>query len=78
MEGVNKQRYFIPKEYSRSPTVATEVVLLSCITDKEKKRDAAIIDISSMFIQTQEETDNEMAVIKIVVILVDLLLEVYS
>ena len=35
VSGGNKQRYFIPKEDSSSPTVATESVLLTCITDAE-------------------------------------------
>ena len=45
VEGVNKQRGFITKEYYSSLTVSTESVLLSCIIDSEDKRDFAIIDI---------------------------------
>ena len=45
VSGGNKQRDFISKEDSRSPTVSTEAVLLSCIIDAEEERDVAVIDI---------------------------------
>ena len=35
--GGNKQSYFISKEDSISPTVATEYLILSCIIDEEKE-----------------------------------------
>ena len=53
--GAKKQRNFISKEYSSSPTVATESVILSCIIDAEKERNVAAIDISNAFIRTQVE-----------------------
>ena len=39
--GGNKQRDFISKEDSRSPTVSTEAVIISCIIDNEEERDVA-------------------------------------
>ena len=42
--GGNKQRDFITKKDSSSPTVSTESVILSCIIDSEEKRDVAVID----------------------------------
>ena len=33
VDGGNKQRDYIYKEYASSPTVATDAVLLSCIID---------------------------------------------
>ena len=74
--GGNKQRYFISKEYSSSPTVETEAVLMSCIIYSEEEGDVAVTDIPNAFIQTQFENENEMAVINIIGVLVDLLLEI--
>ena len=54
----NKQRDFISKEDSSSPTVATESVILSCIIDAEEKRGVAIIDIPNAFIQTRVKNKN--------------------
>jgi hypothetical protein len=50
--GGNKQRDYISKEYSSSPTVATESVMLPCIIDTEEERDVAVVDIPSAFVQT--------------------------
>ena len=74
--GGNKQRGFISKEDSSSPTVATEAVLLSCIIDKEEERDVAAICTPNAFIQTCVSNENEREVIYIRGILVDLLLEI--
>ncbi len=74
--GGNKQRDYISKEDSSSPTVATESVLLSCIIDAEEGRDVAIIDIPNAFIQTSIEDEKDMAFIKIRGILVDMLCEI--
>jgi hypothetical protein len=49
--GVNKQRDYISKEDSSSPTVATESVLLSYIIDAEEERDVAVVDIPNEFVQ---------------------------
>ena len=70
----NKQRNFITKEYSSSPTVSTEVFLLSCIIYVEEKRDSFVIDTPNAFIQKRVENENEMAAINIKGVLVDLLL----
>ena len=48
--GGNKHRDFISKEDSRSPTVSTQAVLLSCIIDAEEERDVAVINIPNAFI----------------------------
>ena len=52
VDGGNKKRDYISKEYASSPTVATDSVLLSCIIDAEEERDVAVIDILNAFIQT--------------------------
>jgi hypothetical protein len=74
--GGNKQRDFISKEDSSSPTVATEAVLLTCIIDAEEGRDVAVIDIPNAFIQTRVKEKKDMALIKIRGLLVDVLLEI--
>ena len=74
--GGNKHREYISKEDASSPTVATEVILLSCIIDAEDKRDEAVIDIPNGFIQTRVEDEKEMAFIKIRGVLVDILVEI--
>jgi hypothetical protein len=71
--GGNKQRDFISKEDSSSPTVSTEAVLLSCIIDAEEGRDVAVIDIPNAFIQTRIEDEKDMAIIKIRGVLVEML-----
>ena len=43
--GGSKQRAYIPKEDTHSPTVATKSVLLTCIFDEEEGRYVAVIDI---------------------------------
>jgi len=74
--GGNKQRDFISKEDSSSPTVSTEAVLLTCIIDAEEGRDVAVIDIPNAFIQTRIEDEKDMAILKIRGVLVDMLLQV--
>jgi hypothetical protein len=48
--GGNKQRDFISKEDASSPTVATELVLLTSVVDVKENRNVAIIDIPNAFI----------------------------
>ena len=48
--GGNEQRDYIFKEYAISPTVATKVVLMSCIIDAKEERDVAVINILNTFI----------------------------
>jgi hypothetical protein len=74
--GGNKQRDYITKEESSSPTVATESVLLTSIIDAEEGRDVAVIDIPNAFIQMRIENKKDMAVIKIRGVLVDMLLKI--
>ena len=76
MAGGNKQRDYISKEHTSSPTVATKAVLLSCIIDSEEEMDVAVIDTPNAFIQTQVEDEKDMAFIKICGVLVDILVEI--
>ena len=76
MAGGNKQRDFISKEDSSSPTVSTESVLLYYIIDEKEKNDVAIIDIPDAFIHTRVENENEMLVITVREVLVELLIEI--
>jgi hypothetical protein len=55
VSGGNKQRDYLSKEDSSSPTAATESVLLTSIVDAAEDRDAAIVDIPNAFIQMRVE-----------------------
>ena len=70
--GGNKQRTFIPKEYARSPTVATESILLTSIVAAEEDRDITFIDILGAFIQMRVKK-KDIAIIKFRGLLVDVL-----
>ena len=48
--GGNKKRDYISKEDAKSPTIATEAILMSCIIDVEEERDVTVIDIQNAFI----------------------------
>ncbi len=74
--GGNKQRDYISKEDSSSPTVCTEAVILSCIIDAEEGRDVVTIDIPNAFIQTRIDDEEDMAIIKIRGVLVDILVDI--
>ena len=50
--GGNKQHDCISKNHASSPTVATELVLMSYIIGVEEEREVAVIDIPNAFIQT--------------------------
>ena len=63
--GGNRQRDFISKEDSSSPTVYMEAVLLNCIIDDEEDRDVAVIDIPNAFIQTIVENEKDMVYIRV-------------
>ena len=78
VEGGNKHRDFIYKEYYISPTVSTEAVIFYCIINEKYERDVAIIDIPNAFIQTRVKNENKIAVIKIRGVLVDLILYIDS
>ena len=45
-----KQRTYLSKEETSSPTVATESVYLSCVIDADEGRDVAIVDIPGAFL----------------------------
>ena len=74
--GGNKQRDYISKEDASSPTITTEAILLSCITDAEEGRDVAVINIPNAFIQTWVEDEGDMAIIKICRVLMDILVQI--
>ena len=63
--GGNKQRGFISKEDSSSPTVANKDVLFSCITYTEEERDVAAIYTPNAFIQKRVDNKNERKVKKL-------------
>jgi hypothetical protein len=48
-----KQRSFISKEDSSSPTVSIEAVMLTCTIDAQEKRDVATVDIPGAFMQAE-------------------------
>jgi hypothetical protein len=74
--GGSKQRDHISNEDASSPTFAMEAVLLSCIIDAEEGRDVAVVDIPNVFVQTRVENEKDMAFIKILGVLVDILVEI--
>ena len=76
VSGGNKQRDYISKEDTISPTVATEAVLLSCIIDAEEEMDVTVIDILNAFIQTRVEDEKDMVFIKICGVLVDIVVKI--
>jgi hypothetical protein len=71
--GGNKQRGYIDKEESSSPTVATESVILTSIIDAIEQREVAIIDVPNTFIQTVVEDEKKRVIIRIRGMLVDML-----
>ena len=48
-----KQRMYMSKEDTSSPTVTTEGLLLSCVLDVKEGRDVATTDIPGGFMQTE-------------------------
>jgi hypothetical protein len=74
--GGNKQQGCVRKEDASSPTVAVELVSLSCIIDAEEGRDVAVVDVPNAFTQTRVEDEKDMAFIKIRGVLVDILVDV--
>jgi hypothetical protein len=50
-----KQREYLTKEETSSPTVAIESVMLSCTIDAKERRDVATVDILGAFMQTDME-----------------------
>jgi len=74
--GGNKQRGYIEKEDSSSPTVATKSVIITSIIDALERRDTAIVDISNTFIQTVVEEKSQRVIIRIRGMLVDMLVKI--
>jgi hypothetical protein len=74
--GGNKQREYLTKEDSSSPTVATESVLLTSIVDADEGRDVAIIDIPNAFIQTRVKEKKDWVIIRIRGVVVDWLTKI--
>lgn len=74
--GGNKQRGYISKEDSSSPTVSTQSLLLTCLIDAHEGRDVMTIDIPNAFIQTRVQDPKQRALIKIKGLLVDTLVEI--
>ena len=50
-----KQRVYMSKEDSSSPTVSTEALFLTCLIDAMEKRDVATVDIPGAFMQSDME-----------------------
>jgi hypothetical protein len=74
--GGNKQRGFIDKEESSSPTVATESVILTSLIDAKEERAIATIDVPNAFIQTVVEDKKKRVIIRIRGMLVDMLVKI--
>lgn len=76
--GGNKQRDYITKEESSSPTVSTEAVILTCVIDALEDRDVAVVDIPNAFAQTvvEEEDAEHRVIVRIRGPLVDILVNV--
>ena len=65
------------KNYTSSPTVSTEAVLLTSVIDAKEGRDVMTSDTPNAFIQTQNEPnkDGKRVFMKIKGVLVDMLIE---
>ncbi len=74
--GGNKQRGYIEKEDASSPTVATELVILTSTVDATEQRSTAVINVSNAFIQTVVEDKNRQVIIRIRGMLVDMLVKI--
>jgi hypothetical protein len=74
--GGNKQRDYLTKEDSSSPTVATKLVLLTLIVDADEKQDVAIVDIPNAFIQMWVEDKKDWVIIQIRGVVVDWLTKI--
>jgi hypothetical protein len=74
--GGNKQRDFISKENASSPTVATELVLLTSLVDAQENCNVAIVDIPNVFIQIDVEDNKDKVVMRIRGHMADVLVKV--
>ena len=59
----SKQREWMTKEDTASPTVSTPAVMLTCVMDAEEQREVAVVDIPNAFVQTDNE--GEVVIMKI-------------
>ena len=73
--GGNLQRGHVTKEESSSPTVSTELVLLTSIVDAQEGREVAVIDIPNVFIQTRVQDAKDRVIIRITGVIVDWLVK---
>ena len=53
-----KQRYWLSKEDTSSPTVSTEGIMLSCMIDAMEGREVATADIPGAFLQTDYDKED--------------------
>jgi hypothetical protein len=74
--GGNKQRDFISKENTSSPTVTMESVLFTSLVDVQENRDIAIVDIPNTFIQMVMEDNEDKVIMRIRGHMVDVLVKV--
>jgi hypothetical protein len=72
----DKQRDYLSKEDSSSPTAATESMLLTSIVDVAENRNVAIMDIPNAFIQTRVENEKDRVIICIQGIVADWLVTI--
>ena len=50
-----KQRIYINKDDANSPTVATKLLLLTCLINAAENRDVATVDVPGAFMQSNME-----------------------
>ncbi len=74
--GGNRQRGYIEKEDASSPTVATELVILTAVVDASENHQTAVIDIPNAFIQTVVKDRKRRVIIRIRGMLVDMLVKI--
>jgi hypothetical protein len=74
--GGNKQRDFISKEESSSPTASNDSIILSSLLDAIKGREVVTVDIPNAFIQTVVEDEKDCVNIRIRGHLVNVLMRI--
>lgn len=70
-----KQRAYMSKDETSSPTVSTESLFLSCIIDADENRDVATVDIPGAFLQADLPED-DIVFLRIDGPMVDMLIEI--
>jgi hypothetical protein len=76
MAGGYKQRSYINREDTSSPTISMQALMLICVIEACEGRDVMFIDIPNAFIQTKVKNPINRAFIKIKGILVNVLVEI--